>query len=202
MSTEPDFLQGVFHLLGDPPQRPEPAELWRETEAVVGCALPEDYKEIIGRYGPARVNGHLYFSTPDSGRWSLREEIPETIRAWADADWEPDEDEITGGDPRTLFGWDGLKFGVEDGLTPLASTDNGVTLFFVPGRPAAGLFVANGDGELLRYDMSFAEWLHRYLSGDDVTGYGGFFYPGPVELRSMPMSPTDREVVWYGSPRD
>ncbi|TGZ12773.1 hypothetical protein DV517_68570 [Streptomyces sp. S816] len=46
--------------------------------------------------------------------------------------------------------------------------------------------------DFYEYRMSFAEWLYRYLAGEDMFGPGSAaFYPGPVVFESMPMAAGD-----------
>ncbi|MFE4334433.1 hypothetical protein ACFRQM_35035 [Streptomyces sp. NPDC056831] len=59
-----------------------------------------------------------------------------------------------------------------------------------PGGQEERLIIADGDGWWAEHWMPFAEWLHRYLIGDDMTGpNSSAFYPGPVKLEHLPMSP-------------
>lgn len=70
------------------------------------------------------------------------------------------------------------------------------------GQGAGTLFVENGEGEFFEYSMGFAEWLWRWLIGEEVTGPGGAaYYPGPVALRDLPMTPEERPEVRYGPSR-
>lgn len=50
--------------------------------------------------------------------------------------------------------------------------------------------------------MGFAEWIYRYLIGEEMAGPGSSaFYPGPVSLRDLPMAPEDRPAVRHGPAR-
>ncbi|HET6353473.1 hypothetical protein [Streptomyces sp.] len=50
--------------------------------------------------------------------------------------------------------------------------------------------------------MSFAEWLYRYLIGEDMAGpNSSAFYPGPVQLRRLPMTADERSEPWSGPDR-
>ncbi|MEV4192150.1 hypothetical protein [Streptomyces toxytricini] len=107
------------------------------------------------------------------GRW-----IRQTVRAWSEVDWDdlaPDED------PRLLCGLRSLRFG-GDGLWPLASSDRGGTVFLADaGTASAWLLVEDWEGGWTRYDVGFAEWLHRHLIGKDMAGpNSSAFHPGPV----------------------
>ncbi|MFK0114223.1 hypothetical protein [Streptomyces sp. NPDC091217] len=77
-------------------------------------------------------------------------------------------------------------------------------VFYAP-RGASGkgsLFVEGGDYEFFEFSCSFAEWLYRWLMGEEMTGPGGSaFYPGPVVLEDLPMNPDERPEKRYGPPR-
>jgi hypothetical protein len=188
-------------MLGEPLGRYRDPAAWVDVEADLGITLPADYKEIVDGYAPIQINHHLYLNHPATERWNLGEEIRSDSEAWSQVEWdwaEPD------GDPRTSLGTEELVFGTADGLIPIASTDRGETIFYAP-RGALGrgsLFIENGEGEFFEYSIGFAEWLYRWLVGEEVTGPGGdAFYPGPVTLRNLPMTPDDRPQEWYGPPR-
>ncbi|MBP2034857.1 hypothetical protein [Streptomyces avidinii] len=115
--------------------------------------------------------------------------------SWHDVD--PDAD------PRLLFGLTELSFGTPNGLWPIASTDRGETLFLVAvDETHLRLLVEDGEGGWAQYDMSFAEWLYRYLIGEDMAGPDtAAFYPGPVQLRRLPMAAGERPEPWSGPDR-
>lgn len=81
-----------------------------------------------------------------------------------------------------------LTFGTPNGLWPLASTDRGETVFLAePSGQGERLIIADGDGWWAEHRMPFAEWLHRYFIGGDMTGpNSSAFYPGPVKLEHLP----------------
>lgn len=113
--------------------------------------------------------------------------------SWDDVD--PDDD------PRLQLGLTELTFGTDPGLWPITSTDRGETVFLVTGPDTPWLLVAR-DQEWYRYDISFAEWLYRYLIGEDMAGpNSSAFYPGPVTLQRLPMTVTDRPEPWHGPNR-
>ncbi|MFI5672778.1 hypothetical protein [Streptomyces sp. NPDC051704] len=65
-----------------------------------------------------------------------------------------------------------------------------------------GLLVKDGEGGWAQYDMSFAEWLYRYLIGEDMAGPNtAAFHPGPVQLRRPPMAAGKRPDPWSGPDR-
>ncbi|MEW2252333.1 SMI1/KNR4 family protein [Streptomyces sp. NPDC058733] len=198
---KPDYVGRVFDMLGEPSWRYRDPEAWRQLEDELGVSLPVDYKEIVDGYAPVHINGHLYLHHPATERWNLGEEIRSTSESWSQIEWDEGEPE---GDPRLSLGVSELTFGTAEGLIPIAATDRGEVIFYAP-RGASGngsLFVENGEGEFFEYSFSFAEWLWRWLTGDEVTGPGGSaLYPGPVALRDLPMYPDDHPEVRYGPPR-
>ncbi|MER6481787.1 hypothetical protein [Streptomyces filamentosus] len=41
--------------------------------------------------------------------------------------------------------------------------------------------------------MTFAEWLYRYLTGEEMAGWdSATSYPGPVRLEYLPTGPGER----------
>ncbi|MFJ3198608.1 SMI1/KNR4 family protein [Streptomyces griseoviridis] len=163
--------------------------------------LPEEFKEIVDAYAPVQLNGHLYLSHPATERWNLAERIRRTARSWSQIEWDEGEPE---GDPRASLGTSDLVFGTPDGLIPICGTDRGEEIFYA-SRGTSGhgsLFVETGEGEFFEYSFSFAEWLYLWLTGEEVTGPGGSaFYPGPVVLQDLPMTPGEQPEKRYGPPR-
>ncbi|CAL9575174.1 hypothetical protein SUDANB120_04934 [Streptomyces sp. enrichment culture] len=195
-----DHQAAAMAVLGPGRNRYADPAAWAQLHAELGFELPGDYRAIVDAYAPVRLNGHLYLSHPATERRNLGRWIRQTVRAWSEVDWDdvaPDED------PRLLCGLKSLRFGGDDGLWPLASTDRGETVFLADaGTASAWLLVEDGEGGWTRYDMGFAEWLHRYLVGEDTAGPNSpAFHPGPVELVSLPMAPEDRPAPWYGPDR-
>ncbi|WP_354405877.1 SMI1/KNR4 family protein [Streptomyces sp. PvP037] len=158
--------------LGEPPMRYRNVLAWSRLERGLGVSLPAEYKEIVDGYAPVEINGHLHLMHPATRRWNLAEKIRSTSEAWSQVEWDEDEPE---GDPRESLGVSELSFGDADGLIPIASTNRGETIFYAPkgGQGAGTLFVENGEGEFSEYSMGFAEWLWRWLKGEEVTGPGG-----------------------------
>jgi hypothetical protein len=187
-------------MLGDPPMRYRDPDAWRKLENELGTDLPADYKEIVDAYAPLHLNRHLYLSHPATERWNLGNWIRSTAESWSGIDWDSAEPE---GDPRASLGVEELTFGTAGGLIPIATTDRGDTIFFAPGGGFEGgvLFVEN-EGEFFEYSMTFSEWLYRWLIGEDVTGpNSSAFYPGPVALQDLPMTPDERPDRRYGPDR-
>ncbi|MFE6764177.1 SMI1/KNR4 family protein [Streptomyces sp. NPDC057689] len=192
-----DYLAAVMAMLGPPEHRFGDPAAWDRLHAELGVELPSDYRALVDAYAPVQLNGHLYLLHPATERWNLGEDIRQSVHAWSDVSWEGlDADE----DPRQLFGFAEMRFGTPDGLWPIASTDRGEAIFFVDdGRPR---FLVSFDETWEEYRMSFAEWLYRYLVGEDMTGpNSAAFYPGPVRLEHLPMSADDRTEPWYGPDR-
>ncbi|MDX2811894.1 SMI1/KNR4 family protein [Streptomyces sp. PA03-5A] len=201
--TMNEHLRAVIDMLGPPEDRFADPSAWLRLETELGLALPSDYKKIIDSYAPVIVNAHLYLNHPATEWWNLSQWMRETITAFTDVDWDgldldPDED------PRELFGLPELTFGTMAGLWPIASTDRGEYVFLVrgPGEEDERLIVVDGDLWWAEHRVSFAEWLHRYLIGEDMTGpNSSAFYPGPVRLEHLPMAPDERPRPWFGPDR-
>ncbi|MGW8984829.1 SMI1/KNR4 family protein [Streptomyces parvus] len=188
----------VFAVLGEPNYRYADGHAWCVLEADLGCALPGDYKCIVDAYAPVQIDEHLYLSHPFPERWNLRESIRRTSDSWAQVVWGDDEKQ---GAPWVSLGVSDLTFGTADGLIPLVVTDRGETVFYAPrGADGAGvLFVEDGEGEFFEFSMGFAEWMYRYLAGEEMAGAGSAaFYPGPVTLRDLPMASGDRPQLRHG----
>ncbi|MFB6615085.1 SMI1/KNR4 family protein [Streptomyces sp. NPDC085524] len=195
-----DHLAAAMTMLGPARYRYADPMAWEQLHSDLGILLPSDYRAVVDAYAPVRLNCHLYLHHPATGRWNLGQGIRDSVRAWSEVDWDgldPDED------PRLLCGLEDLCFGTRDGLWPIASSDRGETVFLVGADSAAPwLLVEDGEGGWARYDMSFAEWLYRYLVGEEMAGPGSSaFYPGPVRLEHLPMSPGDLPEPWYGPDR-
>ncbi|MFD7687354.1 SMI1/KNR4 family protein [Streptomyces sp. NPDC059781] len=196
------YMARLLTVLGEPPMRYRDAVAWSRLERDLRVSLPAEFKELVDGYAPVEINGHLYLLHPATERWNLAEKIRSTSEAWSQIEWGDGEPE---GDPRASLGATELRFGDADGLIPLASTNRGETLFCAPkgGQGTGSFFVENGEGEFFEYSMGFAEWLWRWLNGEEVTGPGGSAYsPGPVALRDLPMTPDERPRTRYGPSRD
>ncbi|MEW1872268.1 SMI1/KNR4 family protein [Streptomyces caelestis] len=195
-----DYLAAAMAMLGPARNRYADPSAWDRLHAERGIRLPTDYQTLVDAYAPIQPNGHLYPHHPATERWNPGQDIQDAIRAWSEVSWDdldPDED------PRLLFGLTELSFGTRNGLWPIASTDRGETLFLVAADDAApGLLAEDGEGSWARFEMSFAEWLYRYLIGEDMTGPHTFaFYPGPVQLCRLPMTADERPEPWNGPDR-
>lgn len=56
-------------------------------------------------------------------------------------------------------------------------------------------------GEFFECTVCFAEWLYRYLVGEEMEGPGSSAsYPGPMQLQNLPVTPDERPPVCYGPP--
>jgi hypothetical protein len=195
-----DYLAAVLEMLGPAQNRYADPAAWDRLHAELGIELPPDYRALVDAFAPIQINGHLYLSHPATERWNLGQDIRSTIKAWSEVPWDdlhldPDED------PRQLFGLDELSFGTRNGLWPIASTDRGETIFLIAAPEAPRLLVSY-DETWAEHRMSFAEWLYRYLIGEDMSGpNSAAFYPGPVKLERLPMSADERTEPWYGPDR-
>ncbi|WP_406445371.1 SMI1/KNR4 family protein [Streptomyces sp. NBC_00631] len=195
----PDYLAAVMAMLGPAQNRYADPSAWDRLHAEFDVRLPSDYQVLVDAYAPIELNGHLFLSHPATERWNLGQRIRDTVRAWSEVSLDDlDADE----DPRLLFGLKELSFGTRDGLWPIASTDRGETIFLIAASDTSWLLVEDGGGGWSQHRMSFAEWLYRYLIGDDMAGpNSSAFYPGPVQLRRLPMTAAERPESWSGPER-
>lgn len=193
-----DYLTAAMAMLGPAENLYADPSAWDRLQEELGVELPADYKAVVDAFAPIKINEHLYLKHPATERWNLAKEIQDTAQAWSDVSWDdidPDDD------PRLQLGLTELTFGTDPGLWPITSTDRGETVFLVTGPDTPWLLVAR-DQEWYRYDISFAEWLYRYLIGEDMAGpNSSAFYPGPVTLQRLPMTVTDRPQPWHGPDR-
>ncbi|GAA1073984.1 hypothetical protein GCM10009665_79450 [Kitasatospora nipponensis] len=186
----PDHPEAVFTMLGPGGRRFADPGAWAVLEREIGCELPSGYKDFVDEYAPIKVDGHLHFSHPATGTWNLLEWIRETDQAFREVDWD--------GLPHPETGAQGV-------LIPALSTDFGFYAFLAFSRRTSGWSIVIHDrdeGGCWEHAMSFAEWLHRHLVGEEMIHPGGtYLYPGPVELEHPPMSPGERHLSWYGPGR-
>ncbi|MFE2488275.1 SMI1/KNR4 family protein [Streptomyces mirabilis] len=195
-----DYLAAAMAMLGPAQNRYADPAAWDRLHAELGIQLPPDYRALVDAFAPIQINGHLYLSHPATERWNLGRDIRGKIKAWSKVPWD-DLDLDADENPRQLFGLDELSFGTCNGLWPIASTDRGETIFLLGATDAPRLLV-NYDETWEEHRMSFAEWLYRYLIGEDMTGpNSATFCPGPVQLQRLPMSAGDRPEPWYGPDR-
>lgn len=189
-----DYLQAVFAMLGPGEERFADPAAWLSLEEELGRQLPTDYKQIVDAYGPVQINGHLCLSHPASERWNLGEEVRSASKAWSESAW---ESYVTGprDDPRIFCDLPQLSFGTAEGLIPLAATDQGAAVFGAPQVHgySNGVVVQGEEGDWVGHPMAFAEWLYRYLIGEEMAGWdSATFYPGPVLLEYLPTAPGQR----------
>jgi hypothetical protein len=158
--------------------------------------LPDDYKQLIETYAPVQLNEHLFLSHPATPRWNLGEWIEQTVAAFSRSD-------LT--DARCPGFPSGPRFGGPDGLVPLAGTDRGEYVFGVVGGPSGEwrlLTCGGNEKDFYEYQLSFSEWMYRYLVGEDMFGPdSAVFYPGPVVFESLPMGEDDPFLTWHGPER-
>ncbi|MDX3245088.1 SMI1/KNR4 family protein [Streptomyces sp. ME18-1-4] len=158
-------------------------------------SLPGDYKHIVVRYAPVQTNGHLFLHHPATERWNLGQWMERTVTAFSSSDLT--EAKCPGFPGGPLFGGPG-------GLIPMVSTDRGEYLFGVADDSGGWCLLAcNGDEQdFYDYQISFSEWLYRYLAGEPMFGPGSaVFYPGPVVFEGLPMTPSDPFDTWDGPDR-
>ncbi|MCC0093230.1 SMI1/KNR4 family protein [Streptomyces flavotricini] len=184
------YVQATMDVLGAARDVFSGHDTWRPLEEAIDAQLPDDYKALIDAYGPVQVNGHLYLEHPANPFYPLRTWISETIEDFRDVDWGEE---------------DSPQFGGKAGLIPIASTDRGEYAFLAPGNDGgqSRIFSCGRDEpDLYEHRMTFAEWLYRYLAGEEMFSPGHRdFYPGPVRLESLPTAAGDRSSKWYGQER-
>ncbi|MGF1427511.1 SMI1/KNR4 family protein [Kitasatospora sp. LaBMicrA B282] len=199
-----DYLAEDFAMLGPGGDRFASPAAWTELEAELGTELPEDYKRVVDAYAPIQINGHLTLKHPATERWNLGKEIRETSRVWAELDWEREHWLEPQENARAVLGLSKMTFGTSGGLIPLTSTDRAEYIFLAPLPDGTGrrICAVEHDGSWYEYRMTFAEWLYRYLIGEDMVGpNSSAFYPGPVLLEPLPTSPDARPAPRYGPER-
>ncbi|GAA0289883.1 hypothetical protein GCM10010302_30360 [Streptomyces polychromogenes] len=198
-----DYLRAVIDMIGPSNDFRPDAAAWLRLEGELGRSLPEDFKAIADRYGACQINHHLNLLRPTDGWWDLGTWMRQISRLWSQEkvvqqDVEPRLD------PRVIFGLPEITFGSAQGLIPLAGTDQGHLVFLAPqahGVPD-GIAVMNREGEWAGYALSFAEWLYRYLAGEEMFGGdSAVFYPGPVHREHFPAGPGQGSRVVHGPPR-
>jgi hypothetical protein len=75
---------------------------------------------------------------------------------------------------------------------PIAATDQGAAVFVAPSVHGVsdGVVMQGAEGDRVGHPMTFAEWLYRYLIGEEMAGWDSTaFYPGPVWLEYPPAGP-------------
>ncbi|WP_327267788.1 SMI1/KNR4 family protein [Streptomyces sp. NBC_01218] len=192
-----DYLAAAMEMLGGARNKNTNSLFWEGLHERFGVELPRDFRAIVDAFAPVQINHHLYLQHPESERWNLGDWMESTIEAWSQVEW---SDVHPSEDPRILFGLEEIAFGGRTGLLPMTSTDRGETVFLARISNAACLLVEDGEGGWERHEMSFAEWLYRYLIGEEMAG-PATFYAGPVRLQSLPVSPDGGLKSWYGPPR-
>ncbi|MEV5628951.1 hypothetical protein [Micromonospora tulbaghiae] len=153
-----------------PPARPSATPNWPAVERSLGFALPGDYKDLVDRYGPGKFDDFLAVLAPDHPvpRLDLARgvaEAAETSRAYA-----PSGEAL----PAPV-----------DGLTAVALTDNGDTVYWLrePGRaPDRWRIAVNGArdfDEWHLFDGCLAHFLVAVLDREFVVSAlpGDFPYP-------------------------
>ncbi|MFF1794890.1 SMI1/KNR4 family protein [Kitasatospora sp. NPDC058263] len=169
---------------------------WSGLEEALGVELPADFKEIVAAYAPVQLNGHLILWHPETALFNLMDRVNRNVVAFESIDWQAGTIMFRGEVPR---------FGGPDGLIPIAGTDRGETIFLCRSgsHPAWHVVGFSADGEhFYEYELSFAEWLYRYLIGEEMIGPGSaVLYPGPLIIEDLPRSPGDRVVKRHGPER-
>ncbi|MEU3776914.1 hypothetical protein AB0F11_27635 [Streptomyces sp. NPDC032472] len=198
-----DYVQAVIDMLGHPQADGATPAAWMSLEGELGRSLPADYKAIADAYGARQINHHLYLDRPRTGWRDLGAWMRRTSQLWSQekAVKEGVESPV---DPRVVFGLPEITFGTAEGLIPLAGTDQGHIIFLAPqvhGVPD-GVAVLSREGAWAGYALPFAEWLYRYLIGEEMCGWdSAVFYPGPVHMECLSTDPGQQTRIVYGPPR-
>lgn len=129
--------------------------------------------------------------------WSLEKWINETVATYAAEDWHGVLDD------QSLA--ERLRFGCPGGLIPIASSSRGELVFLNSYEAIDGFGITvfvGSDCEFYDYRMGFAEWLFRYLVGEDVMGPNSTaFNPGPLVIEDLPSSLGGRATRRFGPDR-
>lgn len=198
-----DYLEAVINMIGPARNRDTDPAAWLKLENELGRALPAGYKAIVDAYGPCQINHHLYLDRPSDGWRDLGTWIRRISELWSQEQVvrEGTEPHL---DPRVICGLSQVTFGAAEGLIPVASTDQGHIVFLAPQvhGVADGLVVMNREGDWAGYSLPFAEWLYRYLIGEEMGGWNSaVFYPGPVHLEYLPTEPGQPSLMVHGPAR-
>ncbi|MEV6161917.1 SMI1/KNR4 family protein [Streptomyces sp. NPDC052052] len=180
----------LVELLGPPSHSADPG-VWDAVESELGVCFPADYRQFIESYAPVRLNGHLHFTHPAHAVWDLKKWASVTLEAYQGLDWvDLTPPEFKSDDPR---------FGGPDGLVPLVESDRGECVFFQAGETSRMYVYVGSDDDFYRYDMTFSEWLYRYLRGEEMTGpNSSVFSSGPVRFDALPGAEGGRGAFWFG----
>lgn len=182
-----DYLGEVFRRLGPGERRFADDTAWVRLESEISRRLPDDYKSFIDEYAPIQVNGHLFFGHPATEMWNLYQEMQESEKTYRETDWSSL--------PSPVLGSPG-------GLIPVFSSDHGCHVFLAEPSPGEWRVVVDSHDGNYEYSMGFSEWLYRYLIGEEMYGPGNSdFYPGPVQLETLPMVLGERTVLYHGPDR-
>lgn len=192
-----DYRKSLAAILGDTRNVFPESDAWSRLERELGIQFPVDYKCIVDAYAPVQLNYHLYLDHPANQFRPLGGWITRVIESLGSVSWSDD---------MKCPGFEsGPSFGGKSGMIPITSTDRGEYAFLAPGRD-------DGCGRILtwgrdapafyEHDMSFSEWLYRYLAGEAMFVPGTTaWYPGPLFMESLPARAGDRTVEWNGPSR-
>ncbi|MEW2590768.1 hypothetical protein AB0893_10155 [Micromonospora aurantiaca] len=152
------YVERLARMMPPPPRSSAPPN-WPAVERSLGFALPGDYTDFVDRYGPGRFDDFLAVLAPGHPvpRLDLAHGVPEaaeTLRAYASSG-------------------EALPAPV-DGLTAVALTDNGDTVYWVrePGdAPDRWRIAVNGArdfDEWHLFDGCLAHFLVAVLNRESV----------------------------------
>ncbi|MFE6748319.1 SMI1/KNR4 family protein [Kitasatospora purpeofusca] len=175
-----DYLAELQGIIGPPCGPGVSPGVWSQLERELGIVLPEDIKTIVERYSPMRLGRAINLANPETATYNFGSHIRSTVAAYRECSFSlanfPDFPGVIG-------------FGGPDGLIPVSGTAHGEEVFLyrdpVAQRWQIVIFVGD-DLEFYRYDMGFAEWLYRYLMGEDMAGpNSGQDFPNPLPVTDL-----------------
>ncbi|MFB7469854.1 SMI1/KNR4 family protein [Kitasatospora sp. NPDC056184] len=181
-----DHLDRLYDAIGPAFGPGVAAEDWQRIESELGVGLPADLKALTERYAPVRLHRSVVLSNPSTAVHRLDRHIRETVEAYRACEF----DEENFPDPDFP---EPLDFGGPDGLIPVSGTAHGEEVFLhreTAGGPWSVVVYVGDDDEFYRYRMGFAEWLYRYLAGEDMAGPNSAqSIPGPVRIEELLVPP-------------
>ncbi|MFJ4672644.1 SMI1/KNR4 family protein [Kitasatospora purpeofusca] len=175
-----DYLVELRGIIGQPSGPGVSGGGWERLEGELGVELPEDIKVLCEWYSPIRLGWAIRLANPDTAVYNFGAHVRDTVVAYHACSFSrenfPDFP-------------DALGFGGPDGLIPVSGTAHGEEIFLycdpVMQRWQIVVFVGD-DLEFYRYDMGFAEWLYRYLMGEDMAGpNSGQDFPNPLPVTDL-----------------
>ncbi|WP_344445620.1 SMI1/KNR4 family protein [Kitasatospora nipponensis] len=186
----------VFEVLGRAQELRTPPGAWSQAEGTAGTELPDDLKAITVAYAPVCLNHHLTLYHPSTSAFNLADHLKGELEQLNALDWFAEEGPAYHGSAP--------RFGGPHGLLPIAVTDRRESLFIRRTESGEWICVTLSafGGAFREFPMGFAEWLYRYLEGEEMFGPGtDVYYPGPVRIEELPQYRGDDVRDRWGPPR-